>query len=624
MSTEQLTPHIYRKPELEKPHPVERQQLISERILDFRKFIADKVGYSEANQAFIDRGLNIALSHEFNKDVDKRSRKFDKEPYIFHPLAMAREAARMRQHPTIVLAALLHDVPEDVKYGTLDSAEKWILHITDTFKDYPDKERLIRILRAELKTESFDRVFDDANKKEVVKYYLDTPLGKTALGYLDSLRKESNSIIGTAAKNGPTEEDLSSIAEVIYDLNRILSESFTPIENGEKEFDATILIVKILDAWQNLQTPGFWRNQLGSEDKIAKTVAKLVRARILTNIAEFLGMRQVGSDMSIAIASIQDKGPTGLNLLESKLYAGVDTGSTDTYLRIRHELKEQLAHCQSLNPLIQEQIKVPENHPQREPRAAYQMAWAPGEDLRVIWYSTCPPEQKGDVDISPISNEVMQNRHEYVTVVTHRLSARSGAVRAAFLEAYGRHAVEYPVLYPLKSAGAPQRIMQGRLRFEETHDGCQRMISTCKAKEFNPAKRRKVPEIRFFHQDICKYVTKTEVDPKKPLTLQKIDTNLTAFMDFMFSPSEFISRQSGEHDVPYIIISNQIVYLATNLTEYTLRQIAESSGLRDPVVHPLEDPDVDYDVKDDDRHVLDELRDQGLLKSHIVVVRERK
>lgn len=201
--------------------------------------------YSSESILTIDRGLAIARTHEMNDIENRRIRKFDKEPYILHPLAMAQEALRMRQHPTIVAACLMHDVSEDVKLGKLQSSKDWMKHIESAFAGYYDRDRLMRILRAELKTKSLAQLKD---KDAVVDFYTDTSLGKTALSYLEQLR-------GNVSITTP--QDREHIAEVLYDLNRIMSDSYVETSPGNKEFDPSILIVKILDTWQNLQTPGF-------------------------------------------------------------------------------------------------------------------------------------------------------------------------------------------------------------------------------------------------------------------------------------------------------------------------------------------------------------------------------
>ena len=593
----------------------QRRMDIARHILSFRSFIRDDVGYSLKDQRYVDRGLNICLTHEYNESEDKRSRKFDHTPYIFHPLAMAREATRMRLHPTIVLACLLHDVPEDVRYGGVETADRWIKQITRTFEKYPDRDRLIRILRAELKTESFDRVFDDANKKEVVKYYLETPLGKTALKYLQDLRKVPN---GSTDGNINVENDREAIAEVIFDLNRIITESFKDSEGNASDFDPAILVVKILDAWQNLQTSGFWKNQLSSgQDKDAKTIAKLIRARILTNIAEFLGMRRIASDMTQNIALIQN-----IDNIDAPALRELSKSSRDSDSQRHDELAQRASMVRSrltqaaqvANPVrkiflggkSKDQLDITLQLPWGSVRGD---AGISRSETGVIVYHVRKSPPDADVDMHLPSSDILE-----LTPTDTK-----NAVRAGIYSSIGRPTKDY-ILQTHRRFVARIRVSDPKI---------PRLIS-CLRDPHNQKGGYEVPNIsdtpesRIFHRGICKFTDTKEWKEHHSVLSQFVDPRYVHLLNLFLSPQSFVDSMTSDHDVPYVIIANGTMYLATNLTEYTLRQIAESSGLRDPVVHPLENPDVVYDVQEGDRHVLNRLRAQGILKSHIVVVSERR
>lgn len=65
----------------------------------------------------------IRLSYDFAEAAHKGQRRASGEPYIIHPLASAQTLAEMKMPPAIVLAGLLHDVPEDTSV-TLREIEK--------------------------------------------------------------------------------------------------------------------------------------------------------------------------------------------------------------------------------------------------------------------------------------------------------------------------------------------------------------------------------------------------------------------------------------------------------------------------------------------------------------------
>lgn len=72
----------------------------------------------------IDADLDfIKLAYDFAAEAHKGQFRKSGEPYIIHPLAAAHILADMRIDPDIVIATLLHDVPEDTKI-TLDEIEQ--------------------------------------------------------------------------------------------------------------------------------------------------------------------------------------------------------------------------------------------------------------------------------------------------------------------------------------------------------------------------------------------------------------------------------------------------------------------------------------------------------------------
>ena len=64
----------------------------------------------------------VFLAYEFASKAHTGQKRLSGDPYISHPLATAYILARMRIDTQIVIAALLHDVPEDTEI-TLEEIE---------------------------------------------------------------------------------------------------------------------------------------------------------------------------------------------------------------------------------------------------------------------------------------------------------------------------------------------------------------------------------------------------------------------------------------------------------------------------------------------------------------------
>lgn len=567
---------------------------VEQSISELQRVGKHEYGYSSESMLTIDRGLAIARTHEMNEILDRRIRKFDKEPYIFHPLAMAQEAMRMRQNPTVVAACLMHDVSEDVKLGGLQSSEDWMKQIESAFVGYADRDRLIRILRAELKTESLGKLED---KDAVVDFYINTSLGKTALSYLKQLR--GNESIAT-------HQDREHIAEVLYDLNRTMSNSYIDRKGGGKEFDPSTLIVKILDTWQNLQTPGFWKTQLTSQDKDAKTIAKLIRARVLTNVAEFLGMRKVASEMTQAIAAIHDVNNVNFPLLKK---LEVDENGEGNELNERlAQIGGRMQDAQNVIPGLKARLL---DHTEDNIEVVLQMPWAAAQtdadDFtaptgQLIYYiRSRNPEQAIELKVHQPSN--------YTIDTTPLEDAK--AVRALVYRQIGRRVHDFGI-----------RNLQGhmiaRVRAEEP---APRYISTTKDSIFNPPSPTAVPERKLFHPEVCKYTTKTKEESTVPDSLKNIDTRHVRLLEFMLSPQTFLTHANGEEDRPYVIMMNGKVFLAANTTDVTVWDMAEAEGIPNPQVRAASvDKARGMPIPEGNPHVLDQMVKDGNLPLRIVIV----
>ncbi|MEI7653272.1 MAG: hypothetical protein WCJ70_03260 [bacterium] len=548
-------------------------------------FFADLTAkqYTSEQIAYIQRSYPLMLSHELIGQV----RKIDGTPYIDHPRAMAIEAARMQLDPTLIIASMLHDVPEDVKLGTMKNSEDWLGMIEDTYVDYEDKERLMRILRAEQKTETLSSLED---KEEVINYYANTPLGRRALDYLSTVRNGGEAI---------SEEDKNEVATVLYDLNRLMSDSFIPNADGSKSFDPSLLTVKILDTWQNLQTPGFWGKQLSSVKKDAGTVTKLIRARILTNVAEMFGMREVASSMTENIAKLQN-----INDIN--------------HPRILTSPEERLQRSQQIEAKLRDEKEL--SDPIRKAFGAsdqknvfLQMPWADPRTVEItdglptpVWYIT-----SNDID-RPIKNSITTLMDGYTLRGPVGLS--EGALRTTLEGAAGRSFREYI----LEKGGT----FYGKVKVGSR---APRMIHTLRsdAPAHRKARIEDVPERHIFHQFVTEYTRDDADQVQKPKSLEAFDTSMINLLEFVYSPREFLSSSVDEAHRPYLIIINGYYYLVTNNTSTTtIYEMAQRHGIQHPTVSPIGEGQTALLVTEGDTGILNRMHAEGLLPYNAVIVSE--
>ena len=67
----------------------------------------------------------IASSFAFAAEAHGDQKRVSGEPYVSHPLAVARILAELGLDPVAVTAAFLHDVPEDTEYSLGDVEERF-------------------------------------------------------------------------------------------------------------------------------------------------------------------------------------------------------------------------------------------------------------------------------------------------------------------------------------------------------------------------------------------------------------------------------------------------------------------------------------------------------------------
>jgi GTP diphosphokinase / guanosine-3',5'-bis(diphosphate) 3'-diphosphatase len=67
----------------------------------------------------------VSSAFEFAHDAHAEQKRASGEPYVTHPLAVARILAELGLDPVAVTAALLHDIPEDTEYSLTDVEERF-------------------------------------------------------------------------------------------------------------------------------------------------------------------------------------------------------------------------------------------------------------------------------------------------------------------------------------------------------------------------------------------------------------------------------------------------------------------------------------------------------------------
>ena len=72
-----------------------------------------------------DAVADVRRAHEFGARLHKGQHRTSGEPYIFHPLAVARILAEMRLDHTTLIAAILHDIIEDTAVSKEDLAREF-------------------------------------------------------------------------------------------------------------------------------------------------------------------------------------------------------------------------------------------------------------------------------------------------------------------------------------------------------------------------------------------------------------------------------------------------------------------------------------------------------------------
>ncbi len=100
----------------------------------------------------------VRRAHEFGAKYHAGQNRSSGEPYIYHPLAVARILAEMRMDATTLIAAILHDVIEDTGVSKDRVAMAFGKDVADLVEGVTKIGKVEGLSRAELQAESFRKL----------------------------------------------------------------------------------------------------------------------------------------------------------------------------------------------------------------------------------------------------------------------------------------------------------------------------------------------------------------------------------------------------------------------------------------------------------------------------------
>ncbi|HEX4895390.1 MAG TPA: HD domain-containing protein, partial [Solimonas sp.] len=105
-----------------------------------------------------DQIAQVRRAAEFATNVHDGQRRQSGEPYVYHPLAVARILAEMRLDHTTLIAAILHDVIEDTGVSKESLAVEFGQDVAELVDGVSKVTRIEGRSRAELQAESFRKL----------------------------------------------------------------------------------------------------------------------------------------------------------------------------------------------------------------------------------------------------------------------------------------------------------------------------------------------------------------------------------------------------------------------------------------------------------------------------------
>ena len=105
-----------------------------------------------------DQIADVRRAYEFGAKYHAGQNRSSGEPYIYHPLAVARILAEMRMDATTLMAAILHDVDEDTEVSPERVAMVFGKDVASIVEGVTKIEKVEGLSRAELQAESFRKL----------------------------------------------------------------------------------------------------------------------------------------------------------------------------------------------------------------------------------------------------------------------------------------------------------------------------------------------------------------------------------------------------------------------------------------------------------------------------------
>jgi len=514
-----------------------------------RELISQTKGYLPEEQQALEDALVLCNLHQVNNDREKRYRKKEDIPYANHPMEMALRCVEMGQDIKLIIACLLHDLPEDVSYLDLQSSEHVFDFIRWKFDGIDNNGDIVRIISAETKTTGAELA--ELRKPAVQKYLLESGIGRLIVDQSKEVLKTNGDLPNDNAAD-LSEKDKQTICAVIYDMCRIFETSFID-KDGEKMFDPRVLFVKILDSWDNLKTDAFWLANLESKAKgVVGTVAKLIRTRMFINLAETLGYRAVASEMTERLVKIHDIN----NIIRPGFGA-----KRDVDLRSWDNKKKQMESD------VRRHFERRYPHRHVDVRCYSRMPWGqePIEDVPThltpyVYVHIGREKAKEEIDRTK-SNDA--NPEYFVGQIAMSLT---GDIQNCI----GRSTRDYVLEQPIRN----KKIAVGKVRRE---DQSARWSATTRASHLHRANPHNSPEIHIMQWDLTKYACNFDTIPDE---LKNNGGKWVEAFTFFLSPRVFRRQGNRDDSLSFVVILNRKVFLAKNtVVDGSVWKMCEKEGI---------------------------------------------
>jgi guanosine-3',5'-bis(diphosphate) 3'-pyrophosphohydrolase len=105
-----------------------------------------------------DQVTEVRRAHELGRQLHEGQMRSSGEPYIYHPLAVARVLAEMRMDHVTIAAAILHDVIEDTDITKQQLAESFGQDVAELVDGVSKFRKAEGMTRAEVQAESFRKL----------------------------------------------------------------------------------------------------------------------------------------------------------------------------------------------------------------------------------------------------------------------------------------------------------------------------------------------------------------------------------------------------------------------------------------------------------------------------------